>query len=97
MKKNEKNHVLQFEKMYFIYCYFLATPLSLQSLRRRSNNILNHSKWRKNEKDLPKVFGHRLVFGRGHVYTTPQADDSKDCRFKAGSQKISTQTSAIKT
>jgi hypothetical protein len=24
-----KNHVLQFEKMYFLYCSFLAAPLAL--------------------------------------------------------------------
>jgi hypothetical protein len=58
MGQNEKNHVLQFEKTY--YCSSLASPLALhfkddlQSLRRRSYNILNHSKWRRIEKDLPK-------------------------------------------
>jgi hypothetical protein len=29
MKKNEKQHVLQFEKSYFLYCTFLAGPLTL--------------------------------------------------------------------
>jgi hypothetical protein len=29
MKKNEKKHVLQFEKKYFLYCSFLAAPLVL--------------------------------------------------------------------
>jgi hypothetical protein len=29
MKRNEKNCVLQFEKMYFLYCYFLAGLLVL--------------------------------------------------------------------
>jgi hypothetical protein len=29
MKKNEKKHILQFEKMYFLYCSFLAAPLAL--------------------------------------------------------------------
>jgi hypothetical protein len=59
MKKTEKKHVLQLEKTYFLYC-FLGAPLALhfkddlQSLRRRSYNILNHSKWRRIEKDLPK-------------------------------------------
>jgi hypothetical protein len=29
MKKNEKRRVLQFEKIYFINCSFLAAPLPL--------------------------------------------------------------------
>jgi hypothetical protein len=29
MKKNEKIHVLQFEKIYFLKCFFLAAPLAL--------------------------------------------------------------------
>jgi hypothetical protein len=29
MKKNEKKHVLQSGKMYFLYCSFLAAPLAL--------------------------------------------------------------------
>jgi hypothetical protein len=28
MKKNEKKHILQFEKPYFLYCSFLAVPLT---------------------------------------------------------------------
>jgi len=27
--QNEKKHSLQFEKMFFFYCYFLAGPLTL--------------------------------------------------------------------
>jgi hypothetical protein len=48
------------EKTYFFYCSFLAAALALQfeydleSLRRHSCNILNHSKWRRIEKDLAK-------------------------------------------
>jgi hypothetical protein len=29
MKINEKKHILQFEKMCFLYCSFLAGPLAL--------------------------------------------------------------------
>jgi hypothetical protein len=29
MKKNEKKHILQFEKKYFLYCSFLAAHLAL--------------------------------------------------------------------
>jgi hypothetical protein len=29
MKKNEKNHILQFKKTYFLHCSFLAGPLAL--------------------------------------------------------------------
>jgi hypothetical protein len=29
MKKNENQHVLQFEKSYFVYCSFSAGPLAL--------------------------------------------------------------------
>jgi hypothetical protein len=29
MKKNEKQHDLQFEKTYFLYCSILAAPLAL--------------------------------------------------------------------
>ncbi len=68
MKK--KKLILQFKKMYFLYCSFLAGRLALHfkddlySLRRRSYK--NHSKWRKFEKDLPKcsVIGRRLVMGQ---------------------------------
>jgi hypothetical protein len=48
------------QKMFFSLLLFLAAPLALHlkddlsSLRRRSYNILNHSKWRRIEKDLPK-------------------------------------------
>jgi hypothetical protein len=60
MKKNEKKCVLQFEKNYFLYWSFLAAPSTLhfqddwQSLRRCLYNILNHSKWKTIERDLPK-------------------------------------------
>jgi len=37
----------------------------LESLRRRFYNILNHSKWRKIEKDMPKCSVIRLMFGGG--------------------------------
>jgi hypothetical protein len=46
--------------MYFLYCSFVAGSLAFHfkddswSLRRHSYNILNHSKWRRIEKDLPK-------------------------------------------
>ncbi len=60
-KKKKKKHDLQFEKKYSLYCSFLAVvPLALhykddlQSLIRCSSNILNRSKWRRIEKDLPK-------------------------------------------
>jgi hypothetical protein len=60
-KNEKKKHVLQFEKTNFLYCSMLAEdPLALHfkddlwSLRRCSNNILDHSKWRRIEKDLPK-------------------------------------------
>jgi hypothetical protein len=48
------------KKTYFLYCSFLDSPLplhfknDLESLRRCSYNILNHPKWRRIEKDLPK-------------------------------------------
>jgi hypothetical protein len=29
MEKKEKNCVLQFEKMYFLYCFFFAASLAL--------------------------------------------------------------------
>jgi len=29
MKKNEKNHILQLKKTYFLYCSFLVAPLDL--------------------------------------------------------------------
>jgi hypothetical protein len=57
---NEKKLLLQFDKTYFLYCSFLTALLAfhfkgeLYSLKRRSCNILNHSKWRRIEKDLPK-------------------------------------------
>jgi hypothetical protein len=31
MKKNEKKHILEFEKTYFLYCSFLAAPSDLHS------------------------------------------------------------------
>jgi hypothetical protein len=34
----------------------------------RFYNILNHSKCRKIEKDMPKCSVIRLMFGGGHVY-----------------------------
>jgi hypothetical protein len=69
MKKNEKKRVLQFKKMYCLCCSFLAGSLALhfkndlQSLRRLSYNIVNHSKWRRLEKDLPKcsIIGRRSM------------------------------------
>jgi hypothetical protein len=48
------------KKCIFFTALLLAVPLALhykgdlQSLRRHSYNILNHSKWRRIEKDLPK-------------------------------------------
>jgi hypothetical protein len=51
--QNEKKHILQFEKMYYLYSSFLAGPLilhfkdDLQSLERCFYNNLNQSKWRK--------------------------------------------------
>ncbi len=72
--QNEKNCVLQFEKMYFLYCYLLAGLLvlhckdDLQSLRRCSYNILNHSKWRRIEKDLPKCSVIRQVIDDEPIY-----------------------------
>jgi hypothetical protein len=48
--QNEEKCALQFEKTYFLYCSFLAGLLALhfkddlESLRRHSYNILNHSK-----------------------------------------------------
>jgi hypothetical protein len=55
MKTNEKKDVLLFDKAYFLYCS-LGFPFKddLYRLRRRSYNILNHSKWRRIEKDLAK-------------------------------------------
>jgi hypothetical protein len=50
MKKNEKKKDLQFEKTCVLYSPFLANLLALhfkddlESLRRYSYNILNHSK-----------------------------------------------------
>jgi hypothetical protein len=58
--KNEKKRVLQFVKTYIFLLFFLAAPLALHfkddlwSLRRHPYNILNHSKWRRIEKDLSK-------------------------------------------
>jgi hypothetical protein len=62
MRKSQKKEksILQFRKMYFLHCSFLAAPLALHfqddllSLRTFSYIILNHSKWRRIEKDLPK-------------------------------------------
>jgi hypothetical protein len=51
--QNGKKRSLQFEKTYFLYYSFLAGALALHfkddlwSLRRRSYDILNHSKWRR--------------------------------------------------
>jgi hypothetical protein len=58
--KMKKNMFRNPQKMYFLYCSFLAAALALhfkddlKSLRRRSYNILNHSKWRRIEEVLPK-------------------------------------------
>jgi hypothetical protein len=66
----KKNMFLQFKKTYFsLLLFFWACPCALhlkdhlQSLRRRSYNILNHSKWRRIEKDLSKcsVIGKRSM------------------------------------
>jgi hypothetical protein len=59
-------------KNIFSLLLFLAGALALhfkddlQSLRRCSHNILNHSKWRRIEKDLPKclIEGRWLMMGR---------------------------------
>jgi len=51
--QNEKKHILQFEKMYYLCSFFLAGPMTLrlkddlQSLKKCFYNILNHSKWRR--------------------------------------------------
>jgi hypothetical protein len=72
MKKNEKKRVFcNLKKTYFLYSSFVARPLALHfkvdlcSLRRCSYNILNHSKWRTIEKELPKcsVIGRQSVMG----------------------------------
>jgi len=45
--------------------------VDLQSLRRHSYDILNHSPRRRRiEKDLPKCLAHRQVIGDGPVYPT---------------------------
>jgi hypothetical protein len=72
MKKIEKKMFCNLKNTYFLYSSFVAGPLALHfkgdlySMRRHSyNNILNHSKWRTIEKDLPKclVLGRRLMMG----------------------------------
>jgi hypothetical protein len=40
-------------------------------LRRHSYNILNHSKWRRIEKDLPKMVDDKLVFDDEPIYPSP--------------------------
>jgi hypothetical protein len=53
MKKYEKKkHILQFEKKYFLGFAFQRLFVKLE---RCSYNILNHSKWRRIEKDLQSV------------------------------------------
>jgi len=60
MKKFFENVFCNFLKRIFFNCSFLAAPLALHfqddlySLRRRSYNILNNSRWRTIDKDLPK-------------------------------------------
>jgi hypothetical protein len=60
MKTNEETCLLQFDKTYYLYCSFFTALLAfhfegvLYSLKRHSYNILNHSKWRRIEKDLSK-------------------------------------------
>jgi hypothetical protein len=71
MKKNEKKTCFTIRKiLFFSGCSF---GFAFQRwLVKLEHNILNHSKWRRIEKDLPqaKMFADKLVFSAGPVYTT---------------------------
>jgi hypothetical protein len=54
MKKNEKNTCFVIPKNVFSFLLFLGWSFGFALQRRHSCNILNHSKWRRVEKDLPK-------------------------------------------
>jgi hypothetical protein len=64
--RREEKRVLSLGKAYFSSCSFIITPSASAAQRQieeltlaRSHNGLNHSKWRRVEKDLPKC----LVIG----------------------------------
>jgi len=67
----EEKHVLHLGKSYFSSRSSIITPLillfkdELESSSYHSHNILNHSKWKRDEEDIDKVFDHRscLVIG----------------------------------
>jgi hypothetical protein len=82
---------LQFEinlvfLLLFFGCFFgFAFQRWFVKPRRHSYNILNHSKWRRIEKDLPKMFGDRLVFDGGHVYPSCRGRSSENmCSSRGG-------------
>jgi hypothetical protein len=73
MKKNEKNCILQFKKRIFFtpdfsWVLWLCISKMICRAEKASYNILNHSKWRRIEKVLPKCFGHRQVIGAESIY-----------------------------
>jgi hypothetical protein len=86
--QNERKCVLQILKMYFYFYFFLLviwlciSKMICKALRRHSCNILNHSKWRRIEKDLSKCLVLCWWWSMMGRFTLPQALEIIECLGK---------------